>query len=158
MPCMVKLDDKLTLSFPDGFHVMDDAEKSGMQFYGGNPGKCLSNPECHVMISIGRKSIGGLSALLINTKDAAKRMEARIRKPMQAYGYRLNGFAAKNVGGEQAEGFGYEYESQGIDMYGESCVIRHDRTLYYLNFYARRELMSKSLDARNEILASAVWS
>ena len=57
-----------------------------MQFYGDSPGKCLSDPERHILISIGRKTISGFSALLVSTKDAAKRMEASIRKPMQAYG------------------------------------------------------------------------
>ena len=72
----IDLDDKLTLSFPEGFHVLDGAEQGALQFYGGSPGTCLSDPERHILISLGRKSMGGLSALLINAKDAARRMEA----------------------------------------------------------------------------------
>ena len=111
---------------------MDESEQGGMQFYGGSPGKCLSDPKRHILISIGSKSIGGITVLLVSAKDAAKRAEASIHKPMQAYGYRLNGFAAKAVGNKQAEGFGYEYEAQGVGMYGESYVVKLDRTLYYL--------------------------
>ena len=46
----VVLGDKLTLSYPEGFHVMDDAEKSGMQFVGGSTGECLSDPERHILL------------------------------------------------------------------------------------------------------------
>lgn len=153
----VILGDKLTLSYPDGFHVMDSAEKSSMQFFGGSTGECLSDPERHILIYIGWKPIGSMSSLLINAKDASKKMEASIRKPLQNYGYHLDGFAAKDVRGEQAEGFRYEYGSQGIDMYGESYAIKHERKLYYLNFYARRELLEESLDVWSMILSSAKW-
>lgn len=149
--------DKLTLSYPDGFHVMDRAEKNSLQFFGGSTGECLSDPERHILISIGWKAIGGLSALLITAKDAAKKMETSIRKPMQNYGYRLNEFAAKSIGGEQAEGFSYEYESQGTHMYGESYAVKQARTFYYLNFYARKELLEESQNVWNMILSFAKW-
>lgn len=158
MANLIELDDKLTLSFPESFHVMDESEQGGMRFYGGSRGQCLSDPERHILISVGRKSIGGISALLVSAKDAAKRMEASIRKPMQAYGYRLNSFLAKDVGGKQAEGFGYEYEAQGIGMYGESFVVKQDRTLYYLNLYARQERKAESMEVWSAILSSARWS
>ena len=158
MTNMFVFDDKLTLPCPDGFHVMDETEQSGIRFFGDSPGRCLSDPERHILISVGRKTLGGLSTLLINAKDAAKRMEASIRKPMLEYGYRLNGFAAKSVGSERAEGFSYEYESQGTGMYGESYVVKRDKALYYLNLYARKEQRPDSLEVWTTILSSAKWS
>ena len=154
----VMIGDKLTLSYPDGFHIMDSVEKSNMQFFDGSTGECLSDPERHILISIGAKPIGGIFSFLVNAKDAAKKMEASIRKPMQKYGYLLNRFAEKSVGGKKAEGFSYEYASQGTDMYGESYVIKYDRKLYYLNLYAHRELLSESLDIWNMVLSSAKWA
>ena len=154
----VVLGDKLTLSYPEGFHVMDSSEKSGMQFFGGSTGECLSDPERHILISIGWKSIGGIASLLISAKDAAKKMEASIRKPMQNYGYRLNEFTSKRVGSEEAEGFCYEYESQGTGMYGESYAVKRGKELYYLNLYARREQRDETIDVWNTILSSAKWS
>ena len=154
----IVLGEKLTLFYPDGFHVMDSAEKIGMQFYGGSSGECLSDPERHILISVGWKCIGAISAFLVNAEDAAKKMEKSIRKPMQDYGYRLDEFTAKSVGGEQAGGFRYKYESRGVAMYGESYVIKYDRKLYYLNFYARRELLEESLDVWDMIVSSAKWA
>lgn len=153
-----KMAEGLTLAYPEGFHVMTESEKSGMQFFGGLPGECLSDPERHILISVGLKTVGGVSAFLIGEKDAVKKAEASIRKLMQKYGYRLLGFAEKSVGSEKAEGFSYEYESQCIGMYGESCVVKRGKVLYYLNFYARRELLGESLDVWNMILSSAKWS
>lgn len=154
----VVLGERLTISFPDGFHILDDKEKSKLQFVGDGPGECLSDSESHILISLGWKPIGSLPALLVSAKDAAKRMEASIRKPMQQYGYRLNEFTGKKIGGEQAEGFSYAYTAQNISMYGESYVIKRDRTLYYLHFYARSEYLTESLDIWNLILSSAEWA
>ncbi len=53
-----------------------------MQFFGGSSGERLSDPERHILISIGWKPIGGISALLIGAKDAARKMEANIQKAM----------------------------------------------------------------------------
>ena len=157
MPGTIKENDKLILSYPDGFHVMDDTEKSDMRFYNGSSGTCLSDPERHILVSIGWNPIKGLSALLIRAEDAAKKMETGIRKPMQQYDYRLIGFVSKEIGNEKAEGFSYEYETQGIPMYGESYVVRHDGVLYYLNCYLRKELANESLEVWNAILSSAEW-
>ena len=144
----LELEDKMMLSYPDSFHVMDSEERKSIQFFGDAQGECLSDSERHIMISIGWKSVGIVSALLLNAKDLAKKMESDIRKPMQRYGYRLGDFAAKKVGSKRAEGFCYEYETQGIGMYGESYVVKNGRTFYYLNLYARRE------DVWNSILSS----
>ena len=138
--------DKLTLLYPDGFHIMGSTEKGNMQFFGDSEGECLSDPERHMLISVGKKSIGSISALLLSANDEAKKTEKIIRKPMSSYGYQLDGFTSRKIGAEKAEGFCYNYESQGIGMYGESYVVKYDRTFYYLNLYARRELKSENLD------------
>ena len=83
--------EKLTLSYPDGFHMMDAGEKERLNFLGGSTGECLNDPDRHIIISIGYKSAGGLG-FLVNAKDAAKKTEAAIRKPMQAFSYHLIGF------------------------------------------------------------------
>lgn len=146
--------DKLTLSYPDGFHIMDAGEKERLNFLGGDTGECLSDPDRHIIISIGYKSAGGLG-FLVSAKDAAKKTEAAIRKAMLSFSYHLNGFDKRSIGGEDAEGFRYEYEAQGISMYAESVVVKHEHTLYYLHFYARKELLEESLAVWGDILSSA---
>ena len=153
----VTWNDALTISCPEGFHVLDEAERGKLNFIQDGPGGGISDPERHILISVGWKPFGGLSAMLLGIKDVAKSMEGRVRKPMQNYGYRLDGFVSGNVGNEKAEGFRYEYEADRIRMYAESYVVKYKKVLYFLHFYARRELKDESLEIWNEILLSAKW-
>ena len=153
----VPLNNALILSYPDGFHVMDEREREKLIIMGNGPWQGLSDPERHIIITVGWKALGGLSAMLVSAKDAVKSMEAKIEKPMRAFGYRPCGNLSKDVDGERAEGFCYEYEAQGVGMYAESYVLKRDKVFYYLHFYARTELKAGSLDIWNDILTSARW-
>ena len=153
----ITLNNHFRLSYPDGFHVMDEKEREKLNFLLEGPGEVLTDPERHIMISIGWKVPGGLTSMLVSVKDAAKSMEARVRKPMRSYGYQANGFVTKTVGGENAEGFCYEYEAQGTGMYAESYVLKHKRVFYYLHFYARRKLKDENLGIWAAMLSSAIW-
>ena len=147
----------LSLGYPDGFHIMTGEELSKMNVYGGGTGEGLSDPDRHILITVGYKHAGALTGLLANAKDAAGSMEGRLKKLMQPYGYKKGGFCTKTVGNESAEGFSYEYEAQGIGMYGESYVIKRGKTFWYLHFYARTELKAESLKVWYDILSSAEW-
>ena len=149
--------DKLILSFPDGFHLMDDAEKRNLHFFNDNSGECMIDPERHMLISIGFRSLGGIPAILLSANDIAKNTEKTIRKMMIENNYQLSRFTSGIVGKEKAGGFCYCYESQGIEMYGESYVVKHGRDCFYLNLYARKELLTDSLDTWGKILSSAKW-
>lgn len=148
---------RLTLSWPDGFHVMDEAERKKLTFYGDGPSEAISDPDRHITVSVGWKPLGGFAGMLLGARDVAKDMAKKLSRPMQAYGWRSGGALTKVVGGEKAEGFSYEYEAQGISMVGESYAIKRGKTLYYLHFYARKALKSESLEVWNAILASAKW-
>ena len=133
------LNQQLTISFPEGFRVMDEAERSKLNVLGKGPGECITDPERHVVMSFGWKAVG-LAALLLSAKDAAGKAESDICKAMSGYGYHLGGFLSREVGGEKAEGFAFDYEAQGIRMYAESFVVKYKKVLYFLHFYTRREL------------------
>ena len=151
------LNDRLTLSWPDGFHVMNEEERKKLTFYGDGPSEVISDPDRHIIVSVGWKPLGGFAGLLLGARDIAKDMEKKLSRPMQAYGWRSGGACTKTVGGEKAEGFSYEYETQGIGMYGESYAVKHGKALYYLHFYARKALQSESLKVWDAILDSAKW-
>ena len=148
---------KLILTDPDGFHVMNEEERGKLKILGEGQGEVLTDPDRHIILSVGWKPLPRLAGMLLSNKDLAKQMEAKIRKPMQAYGYRRTGFVSRSVGGEKAEGFTCEYESQGIGMFEESLVVKHGRNIYYLHFYARQEAKAESLPVWEEILSGAEW-
>ena len=54
----IRINDKLTLTFPEGFHVMDDEEKKTLRFLENGPGEALADPEHHIIVTIGWKNMG----------------------------------------------------------------------------------------------------
>ena len=58
----IQLNNKMTLTYPDGFHVMGKEELKKHQYFGEPPAWSISNPERHVMISIAWKKTNGFVA------------------------------------------------------------------------------------------------
>jgi hypothetical protein len=151
------LNNSLSLSIPDSFRKLDEAERKKMNMLADGPGMCFSDPDRHIIISIGWKELGLLPSLLVSARDAADNSQKAISQAMQPYGYRFHETFAEDIGGESAPGFSYEYEAQGISMHGETCVIKHNKVLYYLHIYMRRELKEESTKIWKDILATAKW-
>lgn len=147
----------LSLSIPDSFRKLDEAERKKMKMLADGPGMCFSDPDRHIIISIGWKELGLLPSLLVSARDAADNSQKAISQAMQPYGYRFHETFAEDIGGKSAPGFSYEYEAQGISMHGETCVIKHNKVLYYLHIYMRRDLKEDSTKLWKNILATAKW-
>ena len=94
----IQLNNELTLTYPEGFHVMGKEELEKHQYFGEAPAWSISDPGRHVMISIAWKKTNGFVAKLLNTKDIVQKMEAGIRNPMQQYGYHLEEFLSLEAG------------------------------------------------------------
>ena len=147
----------LALSCPDGFHILDESERASLKVLGEGPGEVLSDPDRHILLSIGWKPLGALTSLLLNTKDVARNMNMRLRKALKPYGCREKGLLNRMIGGKRAEGLSYEYDSKGIRMFGQSYVTKHGKAFYFLHFYVRSEQQAESLPVCEEILASVKW-
>ena len=147
----------LHMSFPDSFHVMDYDERQKLNKLVEGPGECLADPENHIIISIGWKELGLFPSLLVSAKDAADNSQKTISQAMQPYGFQFRETFAEEIGGEKAPGFSYEYEAQCIAMHGETCVVKHNKVLYYLHIYMRKEFKGESTKIWKDILATAKW-
>lgn len=147
----------LHLSFPDGFHVMDYDERKNLKMIEEGPGECLTNPEKHIIISIGWKELSFLPSLLVSARDASDNAQKAIQSAMQPYGFQFRETFTENIGGENASGISYEYEAQNILMHGETYVIKRKKVLYYLHLYFRRDSKEESTKIWKEILSSAKW-
>ena len=152
------LNGKMSVSYPDGFHEMSEAERGQLNFIEEGKGVCLSDPRRHMIVTTGFKRIGMLQKLLLGGKDLAKNMEAQIRKPMARYGYRLKGYSEKQLDGKAANGIMYTYTAQGVDMYAESYVVKSGDTLYYLHLYTRMALWAENQSVWDQILDSVAWA
>lgn len=154
----ILLNEELRLTYPEQFHVMDEEERRQLNFYADGPGACLSDPERHLMVSIGWKKINGLAAMLISEKDIARNMEMQVRTPMQQREYKMQGFVSTEAGGKKAEGFNYAYSVDGKGMAAQSLVAKNKKTIYYLHFYARTETFEEGRPVWEEILRTARWN
>ena len=147
---------KLKYSYPEGFAMVPEMERSQMQFVGEPPAICLKDKDRHMILTAGAKK-PGLFGGMISVKSAAEEMEKRIRKPMEPYGYHLEDFKGRMICGENASGFRYRYTAQDIGMYGESYVVRHEKVLYYLHVYLREEFAEESWPVWERILDAVEW-
>ena len=147
----------LTLPIPEGFHVMDEDEWSRMKLLADGEGAGLSDPERHMIVTLGYKQAGGFSAALLSAKDLAKNMEKQICKAMASLGCRSEGLRQRAVGGRDARGVRYDYTAQGTGMTGESWVIKEKREIWYLHAYMRTALLEKSLPVWKEMLDGAAF-
>lgn len=152
----IAVNHEIRFSSPEGFNLMDAEERSKMNFYGDGEFECLSDPERHMIISIGWEPLRGLASLS-GAANAAKNMEKRISKSMQPYGFKLTKMNEASLDGEDARGFSYEYNAQGISMMAESYACRRNKTMYYLHVYYRKELQEESVSVWNEIFDSMRW-
>lgn len=147
---------ELRFSCPEGFHEMNAEEKSALSFYGGGEYECFSDPERHMMISIGWETVKGLAALG-GAESAAKTAEKKIARSMQPFGYHLVKTEDTLLDGEAAKGFCYEYEAQGTAMAAQSFACKRNKTMYYLHVYYRKELQEESASVWKEIFDSMRW-
>ena len=147
---------ELRISYPDSFHEMSADEMSGMRFYKDRPGAAITDPEKHIIVTAGWKK-SGFAALLLSEKDAAKKAEQSISAPMKAYGYQLEGFSGRALGGEKACGYRYHYKAKDTEMTGETFAVKHNKAFYYLNFYTRTALLEENLAVWSEMLDSIRW-
>lgn len=152
------LNNELNLSYPQGFHVMNQEELSTYNFYAAAPGWCINDPDRHIMISIAWKQVPGLFAKMLKVKDIAKSMEGQMAQVMKAYDYQTVGSVSRTSGGKEAEGFSYQYKVQDTEMSGISLSIKNKNTFYYIHMYYRTALKEESLPVLEQILDSASWT
>ena len=153
----ITMNQELVLTLPDGFRVKSEEEVKAMNMIGGGSAVCAEDPDRHVLISLGWKTVGALVALLLSSASVAKTSEAQIARSMKPYGYRRVGFGKRSIGGKEADNISFTYTAKATAMEGETCVLKKDRTLYFLHFYGWEENKAEDLPMWESIVASAEW-
>ena len=149
----VTLDEKMTIGCLEGFHVMTEEERSKMSMLEEGQWVGLSDPDRHILVTVGWKPVKGLASML-KGKSLAENMEKQVRRAMSPFGYTSEGPRERLIAGSKAYGFGYGYAAGDIDMVAESYVLKIDKVLYYFHFYARAALKKESLPVWKEMLES----
>ena len=151
------MNDTLSLTFPDGFEKLDEAQLQQLRAMKSSPGICLRDEEKHIIVSLAYKGAGILSWVL-NGKDLVKSAQSRLAAAMRRFGYRLTGYEDRRVGSKTARSFQYTYTAQGIGMKAECCVIKEEKAIYYLHFYVRESYAEEGIRLWKQVLADADWA
>ena len=148
----------LTLTYPEDFQIVDEAEREKLRFAEEGEGVCLSAPERHILISAACQPGEPLLPRLLGSRELAVWRSNKPQRPMALRDYKLGGPLRRGVGGKSAEGFSYTYTSGDVPMYGETLVVRLGWAQYYLHFYARQALVGESIPVWEAFLAAASWN
>lgn len=154
----ITINNTLTLSYPEGFYVMDPAEREKLPVVGKSDFASIKDPDRHILIAADFKPLGRLASMFMNARDAAGNTWETIRKPLRSCGLREYGAVCADMGGEQAEGFSYGYTVQGIDMFAQYLAVKRGKVIYALHFFVREALREEGLKIWNEILSALQWS
>jgi hypothetical protein len=77
---------------------------------------------------------------------------------MKSFHFRDEEKVELSPGGKTAEGIRYVYDAQSVEMTGETCVVKVNKTLYYFNFYTRKALQEENRKVWEELLRSMRWA
>lgn len=152
------INNDMIISYNDGFDRMDEKEMSQLTFYETSPGLCIKDPDRHIIMTFAYKKTGAFVAFLAsNPKEVARSMAKKLGKIMAPDSFQLDDERTFDFDGYQGGGFKYHYQAQGIDMSGQSYVIKKEKTYYYIHAYYRTELTTESEAVITQTLASIRW-
>lgn len=153
----ITLNNELNLTCPKGFHLLSEAELEEMGYTKKGPGESISDEEGITVISFGWRSAKGFSFVFLKAADIAHHDEKLVMKQMKDYGYLLDGFTTRQIGGENAESFRYGYNFNSERMAGESLVLKHNKTFYYIHFHTKDKLKAEQSALWEELLRSVTF-
>ena len=153
----VELNNDLCFSYPEGFQQMSREDLGRHKFIEEAPGFCVHDEERHIMISVSWRQANPFVAMLVGSAEVSRNMEAKVRKPMSKFGYKLEEFITREVGGKTADGYRYTYNVKGTGMIGESLSVKAGSNFYYIHSYFREELRKESLKVLDEIFGNVTW-
>ena len=147
----ITIHDSIEVTYPDCLTLLSEEERLAMNFAKAGEGYVLKNDDLHIMISIACLKLNWFTNLL-SDHDLCKSALKNLQKLMRQYFFKPLRIMKDHIGEQVAEGFAYEYQSKGIDMYGETYVFKRDKMAYYFHFYTRKENKEEALAVWKELL------
>jgi hypothetical protein len=148
------LNDRLSVSYPKGFRVMDEAERQKV-FPAGNENLwAIWDKRHHVIISVQWHQANALLSKLVDAKSLTKRVQAQARKAYKDMGYEDGELYQTTVCGETAWGIDFAYQMQGVDQVAKALVFKHEACTYTLYCYGRKSNAATAARLFDDFLAS----
>ena len=151
---LLAINENLKIGVPMGFLVMDDEEREALAKGQTAPAWCMADEDRHLLVSSSWKSIPKWASIVLGTKDMAKNMRKRYGESANDAGYKLGSLRKFNIGKETAYGYPFTYVAEGINMCGDSIVVKKGNTYYFFHSYYRESLKNIYEPMLEEIYSS----
>ena len=150
----VTLNDALSITYPKGFHVMDEAEEV-MVFQQKLPERwAIWDTKRHIIINVQWHRAHGLLLKVADPKDLAKRIGRIARKTYRKLDYRDETLFETEVCGRKAAGIRYAFTIDGVSQVSEAIVFKGASCSYTIYYTAREANDTASHKVFDRILAS----
>ena len=136
---------------------IEPAERKKMHFNNGEPELCMRDSDRHMIVIACGQQLPLLARVVLRERELVSNYEKALANKMRGFGYKLEGFSERQVGGKTAICFRYTYLAEGIPMEGESCFIRDGKLMYNLYVYYREQLREDSVATWESILDTVSW-
>ena len=134
------INETFSLQVPDGFEVLTEEALRGMNRNAGDPFRWgARDAENHVVLLALWKQYPAILARLLDLKAIARKNEQLTRRAHEGFGYRLLESFSMQAGTEQAEGYRFSYEREGIRQTCSNILIRDGKTVYSFMCVGREE-------------------
>ena len=120
-----------SLQVPDHFEILTEENLREMNRNAGDPFRWgARDTENHMVLLALWKQYPAILSRLLDLKAIAGKNEQLTRRAHEGYGYRLLERFSMQAGTEQAEGYRFSYEREGITQVCCNILIRDGKTVY----------------------------
>ena len=147
------INDTFSLQIPDSFEVLTEEDLRKMYRNVGDPFRWgVRDTENHVIITALWKQYPALLSWTLDLNAIVKKNEQLTGKVHAAHGYRFLEFFSMQAGAENAEGYRFCYDKEGVTQACSNFLIKDGRTIYAFMCVGREENMDKDRETFRRIM------
>ncbi len=147
------INETFSLQVPDCFEILTEETLRGMNRNAGDPIRWgARDTENHVVLLALWKQYPAILARLPDLKAIARKNEQLTRRAHEGNSYRFLESFSMQAGTEQAEGYRFSYEREGIIRVCSNYLIRDGKTVYSFICIGREENTDTDRSAMNRMM------
>ena len=151
------IDDTLRVSYPEGFHVMDEQEMQEA-YKNDNPCRwCIRDKERGMMLSVFWFKSFALLVRIADAKAAVRKIASSMEKALGGMNYERGDLYARDICGQKAWGFGYEYTLNEVDQHCEVIMLKNKSSTYTVYYYSDKDKDEENRIVFEEFLGTFVF-
>ena len=147
------INNELTVSYPDGFSVMNEIELK--KFFTKTINRWgIWNKDIHTIISFSKTTESTLLSFLTDEKSVAKGIENGFKRSLQ--NYKRNNTFTPTVCGKQSYGISFTYTVTDSNtlQYGKLIVFKHNTCFYVVHCIVGENYATQGFQALETVLNS----